>query len=206
MTTTPTPADQLRAAERALYEALATGVKHAQIRQHLIDQHHEAVAALAVARQILSTMSTETPAADDNLRRVPIDLGLPPAEEITLLRRTLEAAEEGRAELRAENARLRAALGEQGLKGLNTPTVALDDGERQFLAFALDLAADETALRGDEFTDEDHAALERLRLMAAPAVTEEHHTVAGARYLCHTDDHYCPQAPAAPGASEEPGR
>ncbi|MGW3164799.1 hypothetical protein ACWC9Q_18385 [Streptomyces sp. NPDC001142] len=59
------------------------------------------------------------------------------------------------------------------------PTVAdmqaapLDDGERQFLTFALDLAANEMASRGDEFTDEDHAALERLRLMAAPAVTEE---------------------------------
>ncbi|MFE7112144.1 hypothetical protein ACFU98_33055 [Streptomyces sp. NPDC057575] len=65
---------------------------------------------LAVARQILGTASTETPAADDNPRLVPADLGLPPAEDIALLRRTLEAAEEGRAELRAENARLRAAV------------------------------------------------------------------------------------------------
>ncbi|AZM91455.1 hypothetical protein [Streptomyces sp. W1SF4] len=38
--------------------------------------------------------------------------------------------------------------------------------ERQFLAFALDLAADHMAVRGDEFTDEDDAALARLRQLA----------------------------------------
>lgn len=50
--------------------------------------------------------------------------------------------------------------------------------EREFLTFALDLAADRMASR-DGFTDEDHAALDRFRRLAdetqqpAPAVTEE---------------------------------
>ncbi|MFF4369663.1 hypothetical protein [Streptomyces sp. NPDC001594] len=39
----------------------------------------------------------------------------------------------------------------------------LTAAERQFLAFALDLAADHMAVRSDEFTDEDDAALARLR-------------------------------------------
>ncbi|GAA4706221.1 hypothetical protein [Streptomyces youssoufiensis] len=39
--------------------------------------------------------------------------------------------------------------------------------ERQFLTFALDLAADEMASCGDEFTEADEAALERLRRIAA---------------------------------------
>lgn len=38
--------------------------------------------------------------------------------------------------------------------------------ERQFLSFALDLASDRMASRGDEFTDEDHAALDRFRRMS----------------------------------------
>jgi hypothetical protein len=43
----------------------------------------------------------------------------------------------------------------------------LTDTERQFLTFALELAADQMALRGDEFDDEDDAALDTLRRMAA---------------------------------------
>lgn len=38
--------------------------------------------------------------------------------------------------------------------------------ERQFLTFALDLASDHMASRGDEFTDEDQAALDRFRSMS----------------------------------------
>ncbi|MEU1122156.1 hypothetical protein ABZ371_00850 [Streptomyces sp. NPDC005899] len=38
------PTAKRKEAEHALYDALTTGVKHAQIRQHLIDQHREAVA------------------------------------------------------------------------------------------------------------------------------------------------------------------
>ncbi|MGW1433093.1 hypothetical protein ACWD6K_31295 [Streptomyces sp. NPDC002431] len=45
-------------------------------------------------------------------------------------------------------------------------TAELNDAERQFLTFALDLAADEMASR-DGFTDEDEAALEMFRRMAA---------------------------------------
>ncbi|MFF3094221.1 hypothetical protein [Streptomyces cyaneofuscatus] len=43
----------------------------------------------------------------------------------------------------------------------------LNAAERQFLTFALDLAADRMASRGDEFEDADHAALETFRRMAA---------------------------------------
>ncbi|WP_318205348.1 hypothetical protein [Streptomyces sp. SCL15-4] len=48
----------------------------------------------------------------------------------------------------------------------------LSDGltkeERQFLTFALNLAADVMASRSNEFTDEDEAALATFRHMAAP--------------------------------------
>jgi hypothetical protein len=43
----------------------------------------------------------------------------------------------------------------------------LSAAERQFLSFALDLAADHMANRGDEFDAEDDAALARLRQLAA---------------------------------------
>jgi hypothetical protein len=42
----------------------------------------------------------------------------------------------------------------------------LSGAERQFLTFALDLAADQMASRGNEFGAEDTAALEKLRGMA----------------------------------------
>ncbi|MGW5852120.1 hypothetical protein ACWFQ8_29940 [Streptomyces sp. NPDC055254] len=45
-----------------------------------------------------------------------------------------------------------------------TQAAAFSAAERQFLTFALDLAADHMASRG-EFTDEDHAALDRFRRM-----------------------------------------
>ncbi|MFC8124683.1 hypothetical protein [Streptomyces sp. NPDC057302] len=45
----------------------------------------------------------------------------------------------------------------------------LSGAERQFLAFALGLAADRMASRGDEFSSDDEAALERLRRMADEA-------------------------------------
>lgn len=44
---------------------------------------------------------------------------------------------------------------------------SLSAAESQFLTFALDLAADAMASRGDEFTDDDEAALASLRRMAA---------------------------------------
>ena len=42
----------------------------------------------------------------------------------------------------------------------------LTDTDRQFLTFALDLAADQMASRGDEFDSDDEAALEKLRRLA----------------------------------------
>ncbi|MFD5491595.1 hypothetical protein ACFWH4_01305 [Streptomyces sp. NPDC127091] len=56
-----------------------------------------------------------------------------------------------------ETARLRAE------KAVMPQPAALTDIERQFLGFALDLAADEMASRGDEFNSDDEAALEKLR-------------------------------------------
>jgi hypothetical protein len=62
-------------------------------------------------------------------------------------------------------AQFAALLREQ--QGLPAPAaVDLTDAERQFLTFALDQAAEEMFLR-DGFTDEDHAALEMLRRLAA---------------------------------------
>ncbi|MEV6102655.1 hypothetical protein [Nocardia sp. NPDC051981] len=81
----------------------------------------------------------------------------------------------------------RQILGDQGPKGLKPTTARLDDGERQFLSFALDLAADEMASRGDEFTDEDRAALETLRRMAALAVTEVPRAAADLLAACATE-------------------
>lgn len=45
----------------------------------------------------------------------------------------------------------------------------LSDVERQFLTYALDLAADQMASRGDEFGLNDEAAMERLRRLAGEA-------------------------------------
>ncbi|MFD0393374.1 hypothetical protein ACFQ3Z_16205 [Streptomyces nogalater] len=39
----------------------------------------------------------------------------------------------------------------------------LSDAERRLLAYALDLAAEQMASHGDEFTGDDDAALVRLR-------------------------------------------
>jgi hypothetical protein len=49
------------------------------------------------------------------------------------------------------------------------PAAVFNATERQFLTFVLDLAADHMANRGDEFTDEDEAALARLRQLAKEA-------------------------------------
>lgn len=48
------------------------------------------------------------------------------------------------------------------------PEPLLSQNERQFLTFALELAADQMASRGDEF-DDDEAALNSLRAMAGGA-------------------------------------
>ncbi|MGW3298419.1 hypothetical protein [Streptomyces rubiginosohelvolus] len=45
------------------------------------------------------------------------------------------------------------------------PVIELSKSEQQFLAFALELAADQIASRGDEFDDADEAALEKLRTL-----------------------------------------
>ncbi|MGW4834701.1 hypothetical protein [Streptomyces globisporus] len=45
------------------------------------------------------------------------------------------------------------------------PVIELSKSEQQFLAFALELAADQIASRGDEFDDADEAALKKLRTL-----------------------------------------
>lgn len=45
------------------------------------------------------------------------------------------------------------------------PVIELSKAEQQFLTFALELAADQMASRGDEFDDADEAALEKLRTL-----------------------------------------
>ncbi|MFB7007868.1 MULTISPECIES: hypothetical protein [unclassified Streptomyces] len=47
----------------------------------------------------------------------------------------------------------------------------LTEEQCQFLTFALNLAADEMASRGDEFTDDDKAALKMFRRMTDTSVT-----------------------------------
>jgi hypothetical protein len=61
---------------------------------------------------------------------------------------------------------------------------ALTDTDRQFLTFALDLAGDQMASRGDEFGEEDAAAMEKLRRLAA----ETQPTEAVKLPFVHTDD------------------
>jgi hypothetical protein len=78
---------------------------------------------------------------------------------------------------RAAIIRIRAqvAVLEQQPAVLPTPAdqaASLSDTERQFLTFALDQAAEEMSL-GDGFTDEDRAALEKLRRMAGEAQQPE---------------------------------
>ncbi|MFF9910644.1 hypothetical protein [Streptomyces sp. NPDC013457] len=55
------------------------------------------------------------------------------------------------------------------LRRIEDAVTPLTAAERQFLTFALELASDQMANRGDEFEDEDHAALARLRRMADEA-------------------------------------
>ncbi|MGQ4733396.1 hypothetical protein ACUN3E_37780 [Streptomyces sp. Ju416(a)] len=45
------------------------------------------------------------------------------------------------------------------------PVIELSKSEQQFLVFALELAADQIASRGDEFDEADEAALEKLRTL-----------------------------------------
>ncbi|WP_399554216.1 hypothetical protein OG582_40540 (plasmid) [Streptomyces anulatus] len=60
-------------------------------------------------------------------------------------------------------------LADEAAAGVQPPTEGetLTETERQLLDFALDLAADQMASR-DGFDDEDQAALEKLRALAAP--------------------------------------
>jgi hypothetical protein len=90
----------------------------------------------------------------------------------------------------------------------------LTDSERQFLAFALDLAQEQMFSRGDEFTDEDEAALKLLRRMAdetpaaevVPCVNPEPHCAhlhSGLRKGIAVHGR-CPGEPAAGARQDEP--
>lgn len=75
-------------------------------------------------------------------------------------------------ELLADKAR-RGAVRPNNLLMPSGARPGLSDSERQFLTFALDLAADQMASRGDEFDSDDEAALESLRALSAAPATED---------------------------------
>jgi hypothetical protein len=89
-------------------------------------------------------------------------------------------AEREQAALRAEIKRLQghfdkaiAGFNAQSLRvtelGAEVERQTLTGAEREFLSFALELADDQVLDRGDEFTDEDRAALESLKRLATEA-------------------------------------
>ncbi|MFF2383699.1 hypothetical protein [Streptomyces sp. NPDC058108] len=95
----------------------------------------------------------------------------------------IEAAFESFDPERTEDAELSGHLADAVLSVLPAPV----EEQRRALAIVLGLDAD--------------AAWDTIRARAgelADAATAEHHTVDGARYLCHTDDHYC-DAASGPG-------
>ncbi|MFE9949328.1 hypothetical protein ACFYRJ_17555 [Streptomyces sp. NPDC005531] len=64
---------------------------------------------------------------------------------------------------------------------------------------------DRTTHPGWQSTVEPHAlAVARQILGTTEASTAEHHVVDGARYLCHADDHYCPDEAQQPTPAEVP--
>ncbi|MFY0511826.1 hypothetical protein ACOMD4_15790 [Streptomyces anulatus] len=181
-------------------------------------------AALAVARQLLGTTTTEGAAAeppaarraryaaairetdgwvlDDGQHMIDAVMAVADAEQASL-RAEVEGLDEAlRGAISAsekDGARLRAEL---------TAAPPAPAGRAAFEALAA-----EWEKRGEyghsSITDRARELRAVLAGEAAAGVqqtTEAHHTVDGARYLCHTDDHYCPQPPAAPAAPEEPTR
>ncbi|MDW4900629.1 hypothetical protein RB625_19660 [Streptomyces californicus] len=84
---------------------------------------------------------------------------------------------------------------------------ATRDRIRRAVCEAEGFAWDTDMLEPDEYGEHADAVLAVLADDAAagaqPPTSEAHHTVGGTRYLCHTDDHYCPTPPAAPAAPEE---
>lgn len=87
---------------------------------------------------------------------------------------TKKAAEEGTSN---KDSRVRATaiyrLADKLSRGAVRPPLSkgleplLAENERQFLTFALELAADQMASRGDEFDDDDEDALNSLQALAA---------------------------------------
>ena len=69
-------------------------------------------------------------------------------------------------------------------------TAVLTAAERQFLRFALDLAFDRM-VSDDGFTDEDEAALARLRRMAAETVACRSFVSGGAVWCCEEGETTC---------------
>ncbi|MFJ2182956.1 hypothetical protein ACIOJG_20280 [Streptomyces anulatus] len=124
--------------------------------QHMID----AVMAVADAEQ--ASLRAEAEGLDEALRGA------------------ISASEKDGARLRAELEESRAialsrcrTLDEHDAAAPPAPAdrPVLTDAEGQFLTFALELAADQMALRGDEFDDEDEAALLKFRALATPPAT-----------------------------------
>ncbi|MFD5208452.1 hypothetical protein ACFWNF_16180 [Streptomyces anulatus] len=193
MPTSPTPAadrpaDQLRArlraaAQRALESLDSLIADHQDPGAEALGARYELARELSntspeVARQLLGTTETAAPSVDEQ-ELVQLRWGLDDVmygdDDTTTVLLSGPGREPYWVELDPERtAALRAALA-----GPAAPP-ALNDSDRQFLTFALELAADQMAARGDEFDDEDEAALVKFRALATP--------------------------PAAPAAPEEPTR
>ncbi|MDQ0792031.1 hypothetical protein [Streptomyces sp. B1I3] len=129
--------------------------------------------AIAVARGILDEHEAQQPAPAVTTAGKAAALGMEPTD---YRRYSHDAAME---QVREAARGLYAETGQRVVDALEQPAPsvteepeveALTAAERQFLTFALDLAFDEM-VSTDGFTDEDHAALEKFKRMAAEEPT-----------------------------------
>ncbi|MFE3386340.1 hypothetical protein [Streptomyces anulatus] len=185
MPTSPTPAadhpvDQLRdrlraAAQRALESLDSLIADHQDPGAEALGARYELARELSntspeVARQLLGTSVAEGTAADDELEPVQLRWGLDDVMYGDDDTTTVLLSGPGREPYWVELDPERAAALRAALAGPDAPP-SLNDSDRQFLTFALELAADQMASRGDEFDDEDEAALAKLRALATPPAT-----------------------------------
>ncbi|MFJ2438435.1 hypothetical protein ACIOWM_35030 [Streptomyces anulatus] len=133
-----------------------------ELRQQAEARVEELTAELAVARQLLGTTTGEGPAAEPSVdRRARYAAAIREADGWVL--------DDGQhmidAVMAVADSEIAAA---HAAPPAPADRAALTDSDRQFLTFALELAADQMAARGDEFDDEDEAALLKLRALATP--------------------------------------
>lgn len=146
------------------HDALVEQLGHATIEQTTqtyapaAEQKQQATARAATAEPDLTELGPLVRVITAALRETPITLGTPA----------------GCADLAAAIAvRVAVYVGREVLPSgpPDSRTATLTAAERQFLSFALDLAADRMASLGDEFDTDDEAALGKLRRLAAEEQT-----------------------------------